>query len=367
MILGINTSGYHSSACLITKGEIKAAITEERLSRIKRDRNFPIKSIHYCCEIAGVSINDITDVFIGWNPALYMYKSDNTMKEALQNRGKMAYLALNELSSITNEEKEIEQEIKSINSRWKIHFVNHHDAHISNSFINSGYSNSDFLVADGFGENTSGIIGHIDKNQIDKLNSFRSPHSLGSFYSTFTEFLGFHPDGDEWKVMALASLGDPLKKYDDVKKLIKVNGLNFELDLSYFEHYLFFTKNYFSPKFIKEFGTPIKSYKELTQDHYDLVASVQKVIEDIVIKLLNNLYDYKKSKNIVVSGGVFMNSVLNGKILENTPYQNIYIGGSPDDSGISIGSALYGSIYKKHQKLIIKPKQNYLGKSLHLN
>ncbi len=363
VILGINISGFHSSACLVIDGEIKAAITEERLSRLKRDKNFPKQSIKYCCKIAGVSFEDITDVYVGWNPATYMYRSDNTISDALKDRGKMAYLALNELASMSDYNSlQIEQEIKTINSNIKVHFVNHHHAHLSNSFFTSGFESSDYFVADGFGENTTGLIGTIDYSKIEAISNLRTPHSLGSFYSTFTEFLGFHPNGDEWKVMALASLGNPNKYYDKVRNLIKLDDLNFELDLSYFEHYMFFTQNYFSPKFIKEFGNPISKLEELTEYHYDLVAAVQKVAEDVSIEILNNIQSKTQSKNIIVAGGFFMNSVLNGKILEKTQYENIHIGGSPDDSGISIGSALYGLVFDKNQKTILpKLQHNYYG------
>lgn len=363
VILGINISGFHSSACIIVDGEIKSAITEERLTRIKRDKSFPKQSIKYCCNVAGISINDITDVYVGWNPTAYMYKSDGTINDSLKDRGKMAYLSLNELASMTDSSTmEIQQEIKTINSNWKIHYVNHHWSHLSNSFISSGFESSDFFIADGFGENTTGLMGVVDYNKINSFSNFRTPHSLGGFYSTFTEFLGFYPNGDEWKVMALASLGNPLTHYDKVRKLIKVDNLKFELDLSYFEHYMFFTEHYYSPKFIEEFGNSVGNLEELNQYHYDLVASVQKVAEDVSIELLNNLQNKTRNKNIVVSGGFFMNSVLNGKILDNTNYENVYIGGSPDDSGISIGSALYGLIYdKKQTNLLPSLIHNYYG------
>ena len=363
IILGINISGFHSSACLIVDGNIKAAITEERLSRIKRDKSFPHRSILYCCGLAGISVNDITDVYVGWNPSFYMSQSNNTLADALQNRGKLSYLALNEMSVLAGEAPlEIKQEIQTVNANWKIHFLNHHSAHLSNSFINSGFSSADFCVADGFGEHTTGMVGTVDYDNINTLEDFRSPHSLGSFYSTFTEFLGFYPNGDEWKVMALASLGDPEKHYDKIKKLIKVDDLRLELDLSYFEHYLPFTENYFSPKFIEEFGASPTSLEDLTQYHYDLVAAVQQVAEDTVVEILNNLHEKTNSKDLVLSGGFFMNSVLNGKVLQQTPYTNVYIGGSPDDSGICIGSALYGLVYDKGERqLRARSEHNYYG------
>lgn len=364
IILGLNISGFHSSACIIINGEIKAAITEERLSRIKRDKSFPRLAIKYCCEIAKISFNDITDIYIGWNPALYMFKSDNILNESLKDRGKLAYLSLNELTSICHNEKiKITQQILNGNSKINIHFINHHEAHLANSFLTSGLDNADFFVADGFGENTTGLVGQIDYDKINIFDSLKSPHSLGSFYSTFTQFLGFSPNGDEWKVMALASLGDPSKHYEKVKKIIKINDLSFELDLSYFEHYLFFTKNYFSDKFVKLFGDPTYQLEQLTQYHYDIVASVQKVAEESVIEILTNLNKKTNNSNLIIAGGFFMNSVLNGKILEQTNYKNIFIGGSPDDSGIAIGSALHGYVYdKKKTKLLKQINHNYFGK-----
>lgn len=365
IILGLNISGFHSSACIAINGEIKSAITEERLSKVKRDKSFPKKSIKYCCEIANISLDEITDIYIGWNPAMYMYKSHDTINESLKERGKLAYLSLNELASIVNNnDLEIIQQINTKQIKYNIKYINHHFAHLSNSFLTSGFENSNFIVADGFGENTTGIIGTINYKTINCIETFKTPHSLGSFYSSFTQFLGFNPNGDEWKVMALASLGDYNKYYSKVKNLIKVNNLNFELDLSYFEHYIFFTKNYFSEKFIKEFGNPVSELEQLTQYHYDLVAAVQKVAEDVALELINNLYKTNPCDNLVVSGGFFMNSVLNGKILKNSLYKNIHIGPSPDDSGISIGSALYGYVYdKKNVQLLPKVDHNYYGKN----
>jgi len=363
-ILGLNVSGLHGSACLIVDGEIKYAITEERLSRIKNDKSFPLKSIEYCCKAAKVEKSEITDVFVGWNPKFNLTKSDNSLDDAMQNRGKMAYLALNELSTIfKGEDIEIKEQIRSFDASWDIHFVNHHAAHIAGSFFQSGFVEADFIVADGFGEVTTGMMGEINPHNIKVMSEFRTPHSLGGFYSTFTDFLGFKPNSDEWKVMALASLGDSDVYYEDVKSLISVTDLAFELDLSYFEHFLFFTPHYYSKKFIELFGDPVID-NNLSQKYYDLVASLQRVGEEVVIELLNNLHKKNSTDNLVVSGGFFMNSVLNGKILDNTNYKNIYIGGFPDDSGISIGSALYGNYYINKEPFVIDKvsKANYFGK-----
>ena len=148
IILGINISGYLSSACLFIDGELKFAITEERLSRIKRDKSFPVRSIEYCCENANISKYDINAIYVGWNPALYMYKSDNTLHDALKDRGKISHLVFNELSTLIYKEMiGIKHELITPNSNRKIHFVNHHHAHLSNAYFLSGFDKSDFFIA----------------------------------------------------------------------------------------------------------------------------------------------------------------------------------------------------------------------------
>ena len=114
VILGLNVSGFHSSACLVIDGEVKSAITEERITRIKQDKSFPKNSIEYCCDVANIDKSDITDIYVGWNPVHYMYKSDNTLGDALKDRGKLAYLTLNELSVINDEDVATPEEIKEI-------------------------------------------------------------------------------------------------------------------------------------------------------------------------------------------------------------------------------------------------------------
>ena len=370
--LGINCSGFSSSACLIINGKISSAISEERLTRKKNDPSFPLNAIKYCCSSANIKLEEIDKVYIGWNPRYYIHKEDLAIGDAFRERGQIYYYSVNNFSKLISEKlnkssepyiKNLSSKIETVNGNWEINFIDHHNAHLSNSFLLSGYDKSDFLILDGFGENSSGMIGKVNKNNINVMNKFRTPHSLGLVYSAFTDYLGFRANSDEWKVMALSSLGNS-KKYSDIfNKMIKVDNLNFEVDLSYFENVMFWTNNNFSPKLINTFGD-IPKNNNLKQRHYDIVASLQKKLEEVVIKLLNNLNKKTASKNIVLSGGFFMNSLLNGKIQSKTNYKNVFIGASPDDSGISIGSALYATNYinKKNIKNI-NYKANYYGKS----
>ncbi|MCZ7667507.1 MAG: hypothetical protein M5U34_09980 [Chloroflexi bacterium] len=180
-ILGINCSGYHSSACLLINGEIAAAITEERITRIKQDKSFPTQAIRYCCHTANISLSEVTDIFIGWNPAYYMHRSDNMLHNAMKDRGKLSYLALNELALLNNTplnggaQMSIRQEIETISTHWRIHFVDHHEAHAANGFFQSGFQKADALIIDGFGEVSSGFSGTITKDGIKIYAVNRTP------------------------------------------------------------------------------------------------------------------------------------------------------------------------------------------------
>jgi carbamoyltransferase len=362
-VIGINCSGMLSSACLLVDGRIEAAICEERLTRVKQDRAFPHNAIKYCCDVAGIDIGDVGHVFFGWNPIHYMHKPHNSYWSAMSERSELAYMVQDELAHVQPEPvEEIRQQLKTLNNELQIHYLDHHRAHITNSFLSSGFENAAMLVADGYGEKTSGFAGEIDRLSINELQHVKYPHSLGSIYATITGFLGFRYNSDEWKVMALSALGDKDRYYDKVKELIKVDGLTYEVDLSYFEYYLFFTEKPYTEKFVAVFGEPPQD--GLTQEHFDLVAAFQRVVEETIIELLCNLFEKTKNPNLVVSGGLFMNSVMNGKILDNTPFSKMYVGGSPDDSGISIGSALYGYHYVlKRQLSVDELRHNYLGRS----
>jgi carbamoyltransferase len=343
IVMGINCSGFHSSACLFIDGKFMYAICEERLSRIKQDKTFPLRAINYCCESAGISFSEVEQIFVGWHPRFYINKSDNILNEALKYRGKLSYLTLNELATLSSSSiEDVSQCLRSGKSNLQINYIDHHKAHAAGSFFNSGFDKTDVLVLDGFGEISCGLVGEMNRKEMNIFQSHRTPHSLGLFYAAFTDFLGFKPYSDEWKVMALSSLGDPERYYPFIKSLIKIEGINLEIDLSYFEFYMFYTPRHFANKLCRFLGDPVSPGTEPSQRDYDIVAAVQRVVEEAVFDLLINLYSMTREKNLVLSGGFFMNSVLNGKIHENSPYSNLYIGGSPDDSGISIGSALYG-------------------------
>ncbi len=363
--LGINCSGFHSSACLLGDGRLLSAVCEERLSRVKRDKAFPHRAISYCCDAAGITFAQVSDAFMGWHPRHYLRKSNNMLQEALRARGKLSHVAVNELAAHGAEDlTDVEHRLRSANSDLCIHFVDHHSAHLAHAFHGSAFPSADFMILDGFGEVTTGMCGHADVDRIDTLMKYPTPHSMGSFYSAFTDYMGFVPDNDEWKVMALSALGDPDVYYDRIRPLVRVDGVRFELDLSFFEHYIYFKDGYYSAKLVELLGPPLAPGVPPAQRECDIVAAVQRVAEETLFSLLGALHARTGSDALVVGGGFFMNSVLNGRLQANTPYSRVFIGGSPDDSGISIGSALYGA----HNVLGMAPGgepmcHNYFGRS----
>ncbi|WP_185281830.1 carbamoyltransferase C-terminal domain-containing protein [Hymenobacter sp. NBH84] len=345
VILGINCSGFHASACLLSPdGLVQVAIAEERLSRVKQDKSFPRRAITYCCAAAGRKITDVTDVFVGWNPAPYLAQPTLTTTEALRDRSQLAQLTLNELAALRTDVRGVQQTLLGeLGNTTRLHYVDHHQAHLANALRQSGFGGeADFLVADGFGETTTGLLGTVQGGTVRELAANRTPHSLGLFYAAFTDFLGFRPNSDEWKVMALAARGNWRTYYQLLRPLITVEGLHYEIDLRYFEFFLFFTPRYYSPKLEALLGPALPTGAPLTQREYDIVAAVQRITEEVVFELLTNLHAQTGQRRLVLGGGVLMNSVLNGKLRSHTPYQEIFIGGTPDDTGISLGSALYG-------------------------
>lgn len=364
-VLGINCSGFHSSACLLRDGRIVAAICEERLTRVKQDKSFPHQAIRYCLDTAGITIKDVEHAFVGWHPRHYLRRSDGSLPDALRARGRMSYLALNEMATHFPEPLlDVTEQLRSQHGELTIHFVDHHHAHLANGYYQSGFHAADYLILDGFGELSTGVCGQVDATGARDLAQYPTPHSMGSFYSTFTDFLGFRPDSDEWKVMALSALGDSSVYYEKIRPLVKVDGLRFELDLSYFEHYIFFKPGFFSDKMVELLGPPLPRGVEPGEREFHIVAAVQRVAEETIFSLLNALRERTGGENLVLGGGFFMNSVCNGKVHQHTGYKNVFIGGSPDDSGISIGSAFHGA----HATLGEAPRteesrHNYFGRS----
>jgi carbamoyltransferase len=353
-VLGISPDVWISSAALIVDGKLVAAVPEERLTRQKMTAAFPSKAIDFCLSRAGLKMKDIDEVAIAWNPGAHLRSASGRHLAAPKWRGEY----LGTFPSYINrhlgdpEITGIEQVLRMGSESTKIRYVNHHECHVASSFFLSPFKEAATLTVDGRGELETCTWSHCNGNDLKKLMSIELPYSLGLFYSTITEFLGFQAHSDEWKVMALASYGEAKNQYyKKLKDLIwlKDDG-RFEMDLSYFSYYLFDKQPHmFTQKLEDLLGPARKKKDDFNQRHNDIARALQEVFEETFSHMLHALHRLTGLKNLTIAGGAAMNSVYNGKIHLTTPFENVFISSCPDDSGVSVGAALYS--YKKvHQQ-----------------
>ncbi len=354
-ILGLNAYHADSSAALFKDGVMIAASEEERFRRVKHWAGFPSEAIKFCLADANIGIDKIDHIAIGRDPKAKLLKKmvfaaahPQIGIRAIQNR----FLNAKKIASLSNEFAKLfpgcmEEEIKR-----KIHYVEHHHAHLASAFYASPFKDAALLSIDGSGDFTTTMLGIGHGTDIEEITSIDFPHSIGVFYSAFTQYLGFPHYGDEYKIMGLAPYGNPQyrDKLTDVVKLTK-EGL-FKLNLAYFnvtrgnvisygDDHIPKVDQLYSQKLVDLFGPVRIKGEELSQFHKDLAASVQRFTEEIIFHLLQGLYERTKSTTLCLAGGVAQNSVANGKITRNTPFKEVYIPSAGHDAGISMGAALY--------------------------
>lgn len=352
-ILGLNAYHGDSSACIYKDGEIIAASEEERFRRIKHWAGFPTMAIEFCLKEAGITINEVHYVAVSRDPKANFTKKVFT---AIKNRLSIKNIIsrAQNLKKANSIEDEIYQHfhLKKGSLKAQVCHVEHHRSHLASAFFASPFEEAAILSIDGFGDFSSTMIAKGKGNQIEVIDNVSYPHSLGVFYTTLTQFLGFPHYGDEYKVMGLAPYGTP-KYVEQITKLIslKSNGL-FELDLKYFNH----PKNgvnmvweggipsmasLYTDELIKLLGNPRNPKDDLSTYHHDLAASVQQVTEEVIFHILKSLHKKTGLDAICIAGGVAQNSVANGKIKMNTPFSKIYIPPAGHDAGTAIGAALW--------------------------
>ena len=368
-ILGLNHDMYISSAALIIDGKVIAACPEERLNREKFSRVFPKQAINYCLKKANIKFDQIDYIANSYNPAVHFKKFNPIFSNYRRFRGDYYYLIpdflLNNERPLKEDSEYSYQKIKLGKKELNIYYITHHLCHAANGFYPSPFKKSAILTADGVGEDDSVNFLVGDNNKIKLLKRLKIPHSTGSFYSTFTEFFGYKPEADEWKVMALSAYGSKNNKYYKlIKNMIDLKSEgSFELNQSYFKERNVVMPNFYTENFVKLLGKPKQKNKKFTRKDYEIASAMQQVFEDICFHMLKYLYSKTKIKNLVLSGGSFMNSVFNGKVKKFSPFNNVWLSSCPDDSGQSIGAALYlyNNILKKKNRYELK--HNYLGPS----
>ena len=351
VIIGLNINHADSAACIIVNGKIVAAIEEERFVRKKHYSGFPIFSIEFCLQSAKLKMSEVDFVTLNYSP------TSNLKQKVLYSIKNLASLAtLKKIISFKNkffQANELNSYLSKNNFNGKVVNIEHHMSHIASSYYNSTFENAAGLTLDGFGDFCSTETFLCNNNKIETLNKVYFPHSLGILYQAITQFLGFKNYGDEYKVMGLASYGEPkyLKEFESLAKYSDKNF--FLLNLEYFSHHSNsdFSYNFpdgipkftdlYSRKIINLLGDERHPNDRIKEHHFDIACSLQKCFEDIIFSILNKLYLKTKIENLCLAGGCAFNSKLNGLIREKTPFKNIFIQPNAGDAGGSMGSALH--------------------------
>ena len=357
--LGISCYYHDSAAALLKDGHVIAAVEEERFSRKKFDDGFPKMAIDWCLNECAISPKQIDSVAFYDKPILKFERLlDNYI--AVAPRG--MYSFLDTIPKWLHKRLWIKNEIKNHLKDFKgnIIFPEHHMSHAAYAFYTSEFDESAILTIDGVGEWTTASFGIAKNNKIQLTNDIRWPHSLGLFYSAFTYFLGFRVNEGEYKLMGLSSYGKP-KYYDLIKEnLIDVkNDGSIHLNMKYFA--FTYDKVMTNENFAQLFGIPPRKEGQKTEQiHYDIGASAQKVLEDVMLKMVNHIYLKTKMKNLCMSGGVALNGVANYQILKNGPFDNVHIPPSPGDGGSAVGCAQYLYFVHNNKKRIIENNHSKL-------
>lgn len=337
-ILGISAFYHDSAACLIKDGKIICAAQEERFTRKKHDQSFPKNAISFCLDYESISIKQIHKIAYYEN---YKQKFNRIIKTHLSEAPYSYFSFLRAMRLWVTDKYWVKRIIKrELNYKGQVYISDHHASHAASAFYPSPYNSADILIMDGVGEWDTTTIWKGEKNKIKKVKSIYFPHSLGLLYSAFTYYTGFKVNSGEYKLMGLAPYGQPKYKkiiYDNLVD-VKKDG-SFKLNMDYFD----FTRGFkmTNKKFDKLFGrAPRVPESKLSKLDMDLAASIQEVIEEIVLKIANNIFEKTNSKNLCLAGGVALNCVANGKLLMNSGYENIWIQPAAGDAGSSLGAAL---------------------------
>ncbi len=345
-ILGLTTLG-DSAASLIKDGKLIAAVEEERFSRKKHHSGFPYKAIEFCLDYAGISLKDVEHIGHYWKPWILRHKAMQALKAGFVSSAMFKARADRGVAQVSGSYLGMFKHPQRLRehfgaSDFKFHFLEHHQTHAASAFFVSPFESAAILTWDGTGEDTTTLFSQGKDNKIKVLKRIKLPHSLGQFYSAVTNYIGFDMfTGDEWKVMGLAAYGKP-KFYDFFsEKVLTKNGSNgFHLNIKVLDHHL--AKHYqFSDEIIREVGKPRLPDEELTEHHWNVASSAQKVVEDTAIYLAKQIKEMTDEENLCMAGGVAFNSVMNGRLFHETPFKNFYVQPAAGDAGCSLGAAYY--------------------------
>ena len=373
LVLGIASDLWISSAALVRDGAVVAAASEERFNRTKKYRGFPRQAVDFCLRQEGIALEDLDLIVSGWNPLPHLEALHPRFSGTARWRAEYLYALPNHLLQHTQAfpTGPVEERLGDLTAPL-VH-VNHQMAHAANAFYLSPYEEAAVLTADGRGERQTMLFALGNDAGLTTLDEVLYPHSLGLLYGLVTQYLGYCPDSDEWKVMALAAYAadddDDDEYYEVLRELVEVRREGtFRLNLSMCGYHQpdVYGGRFYTPDFEEAIGLPPRAPNEpLTQAHYRLAGALQQVFEETMTTALNALHARTGLKRVVLGGGCMMNSLYNGKIARQTSFEEVFISSCPDDSGISVGAALWGYHHYSPSSQAQRPvhRHNYWGPS----
>ena len=368
-ILGISAFYHDSAACILIDGKIVAAAQEERFTRKKHDASYPRNAIKFVLDYAKLNLSEVDQIVFFEKPFLKFERLLETYV-AFAPRG---FVSFSKAMPLWIKEKlfqknllfnKLKEHDKNYKSDKNIFFSDHHLSHAASAFFPSPFEEAIVLTADGVGEWATTTVAVGKGNQLDIKKEIHFPHSLGLLYSAFTYFIGFKVNSGEYKLMGLAPYGTP-NYQNKIKELIDIkDDGTFRLNQKYFNYAtgLTMTNDHFHNLFGQKPRDP--KNEKLTQFHMDIASSIQKVTEEIMIKLAKAIRNEYGIKNLCLAGGVALNCVANGKILKEKIFDNIWIQPAAGDAGGSLGAALALWYIDQENKRIANPDDDMAGSYL---
>ena len=365
-ILGISAFYHDSAACILKDGEILAAAQEERFTRKKHDASYPKNAVNFVLKFSKLKLSEVDKIVFFEKPFLKFERLIETYV-AFAPKG---FASFSKAIPIWIKEKlfqkkflfdKLKEHDKNYTSDKNIFFSDHHLSHAASAFFPSPFEESIVLTADGVGEWATTTIAIGKNNNLEIKKEIHFPHSIGLLFSAFTYYIGFKVNSGEYKLMGLAPYGQPIY-LNKIRKLIDIKSDGtFRLDQKYFNYAtgLTMTNKNFHNLFGQEPRDPVR--EEITQFHMDIAASIQKLTEEIMIRLAKSIREEYKIKNLCLAGGVALNCVANGKILKENIFENIWIQPASGDAGGSIGAALALWHIDQGNKRIVKKEDSMKG------
>jgi carbamoyltransferase len=373
LILGLNMFHADASAAIVQDGEVKFAIAEERLNRVKHFAGFPALAIHACLDAVGARISDIDHVAVGQDTDANLAEK---VRYAIANPAKL--LNFIRLRRRKQEMRDLRLLISRALDcgpemlRFREHHLEHHIAHIASAYYCSPWEKAAGFSYDGSGDFVSTMMARGEGNQIEVLDRVFLPHSLGSFYTMICEFIGYNKYGDEGKVMGLAPYGKDTY-CGQLRELLMARNDGFELDLDFFQPFgsnegmqikpdgTVTLARHFSRNMVEMFGPPRDPSSDITQREMDLAHGMQHCFEEVFFHLLHELHKKLPVENLAMAGGCALNSVANGKLFDRTPFRHTWIQPAAGDEGLTVGAALhtYHAVLKHPRKYVMQ--NSYLG------